>query len=302
MLHRPIVINDLARLTTCHAASIAYLDARRAKSERLAIHFRAHDHIGSLIPQTTENFASGHFFPYAESRSQLEISYLMTLMGLYGPGRIALRSVLELSLLQVHFAADDNEARDVAEWLRSRDRTPNRRSIFSKLGELDYFRAFDSRFGLFTRVSRHFDAIDQFAHTRGMRHSHLGLNRGSNVIEFSAESFEDYIESACPIITMAIELLLLKYPIGMQALPLDEKFGFEGPVGGFLREDQVKVIRGILPQEELDFLQLLSDTDASVRATVKAILAMPDISEEDLQRQSKGLDELLGIRKPADDV
>lgn len=35
--------------------------------------------IGKTIPQTTENFLSGHFFPFTESWDELQISFSLSL-------------------------------------------------------------------------------------------------------------------------------------------------------------------------------------------------------------------------------
>ena len=38
--------------------------------------------IGKTIPHTTENFWSGHFFPYVESTQEFQISFNLVLFGL----------------------------------------------------------------------------------------------------------------------------------------------------------------------------------------------------------------------------
>ncbi len=83
----------------------------------------------------------------------------------------------------------------------------------------------------------------------------------------------------------SIKLVLLKYPIGAQKLPLWEKFGFDTPVGGFL-ESPDNVLR-VLPSSDVCLLQKISNNDSDVQELSEAIHNMPDLTEEeiDLQRQ-----------------
>lgn len=84
--------------------------------------------------------------------------------------------------------------------------------------------------------------------------------------------------------------MLLKYPIGLQGLPLTEKFGLNPPAGGFLEPHQVDLIGSMIEQEEMEFLKELSDSDPDVRKIVEHITSLPDLSEEDWRRQSEEFD------------
>ena len=76
--------------------------------------------------------------------------------------------------------------------------------------------------------------------------------------------------------------MLLKYPIGMQNLPLFNKFGDNPPAGGFLDEFSYYPVMNILDKETKDALLDISNRDPDAIGMRDAILAMPDLTEEEL--------------------
>jgi hypothetical protein len=98
-------------------------------------------------------------------------------------------------------------------------------------------------------------------------------------------------------------MMLLKYPIGMQNLPLWDKFGLNTPVGNFLDESARAAVLAILDEDVKEFLQNISNNDPTVNEAVRGILAMPDLTEEELRKQSDQWDEIMGrhIRKQKTD-
>lgn len=64
--------------------------------------------IGSVIPQTVDSLWSGHFFPYTESWDELQVSFCLSLFGLYKQAMVSLRSGLELGLLSVYWNLNDD--------------------------------------------------------------------------------------------------------------------------------------------------------------------------------------------------
>ena len=98
------------------------------------------------------------------------------------------------------------------------------------------------------------------------------------------------------VVTQLIVIMLLKYPVGMQGLPLDEKFGLNGPVGGFLQEHQVQLITSLLSPEEKEFLQRISNEDPNVKAVIEYFNNLPDITEEEWRQQIDEFDTFIKSR------
>jgi hypothetical protein len=261
-----------------------YLENQRDLHNRIETFIRAYYEIGDLIPQTDENLMSGHFFPYSQSYYELENSYQLCLEGFYRYSFIALRSVLELGTLGIHVTLRDREHLDVKPWLKSIERTPNLRHMLSKLEGIPNYREFDKRFGLRKRILEIYGELCAFVHVQGYPFSSSALTR-SNVNNFNSIALAKYGDTASKVISNLVVIYLLKYPVGMQPLPLDEKFGLNGPVGGFLQEYQVKLITSLLPSEETEFLQKQSDEDPNTQSIVEQIGSLPDLTPEQMQRQ-----------------
>lgn len=294
MFDEPHLLNDHEKVESTYAAALQYLKAHPTLYKKIASYLWAYYEIGELIPQTLDNFGSGHYFPYSESYCELENSYELALHGFYNHAFAALRSVLELGLLGVYFAVHDTEHIDVRPWFTSQEQTPRRKEIFKRLRELESFQQFDKRFKLEDRILKTFDRLDRYVHTRGARYSGRAL-RISNVNQFNDKSLRLYFGSMFTVTADLMIIILLKYPIGLQGLPLDEKFGLEGPAGGYLQDNQVRHITSVLVAEERDFLQKISDDNLDVQTTVLAINNLPDLTRDEWEQQAKRLDESIDM-------
>jgi hypothetical protein len=131
---------------------------------------------------------------------------------------------------------------------------------------------------------KNYDTLGGFVHVRGVPYSSTRLS-SSNVIQFSEESLRVYIDFFCGVVHSSIILILLKYPIGMQAVPLMSKFGLNPPAGGFLDVEEQVAVLAILGEDEQLVLQAISDADPKVREIVEQIEAMPDLITEEWEQQ-----------------
>jgi hypothetical protein len=293
MFDKLFLINEHSRIETTYAESLKYLYENPEILKQFANYFWAYRQIGSLVPQTVENFGSGHYFPYSESYYELEASYEFALQGFYRHSLIALRLVLELGLLGVYFSVDDNEHIEVRPWFTSKEPTPRRKEIFKKLLQLPNFQFFDKKFHLQDRVLCTFDKLDGHTHTRGYKFSSAKLLNHANFNRFEPQSLQRYCDLMFSVVNDLIVVSLLKFPLGMQDLPLDEKFGMDGPVGGFLLGYEVGFIKSLIEPSEREVLQELSDNDINVQQTVEYIKSLPDLTEEQWKAQSQEWDKLM---------
>ncbi len=291
MFDRPrlIIINDHSKIEETYGATIKYLAKHPNLNSSLAKTIRAYHEIGDLVPQTLDNVMSGHYFPYSESYYELENAYELVLDGFYTYAFAALRSVLELGILGVYFAIEDKEHEKVKPWVTSQQATPHFRDMLAKLSRLNYFKQFDEKFNFATRMSSTYSHLSNFIHTRGYRFSSSGQTL-SNFNRFSERTLNEYSDFFSQVVTYVVITLLLKYPVGMQGLPLTEKFGLNSPAGGFLEPHQVYYITSIINEDERDFLQALSDSDSDVKKIVEHFTSLPDLSDEEWNRQKEEFD------------
>ena len=82
-----------------------------------------------------------------------------------------------------------------------------------------------------------------------------------------------------------VALHLLKYPVGLQYIPIDQKFGLDKPIGGFLNPWQVEQIKKIFDIKVLKVLQKISDEDELATTLAGEINRRPDITEKEFAKQ-----------------
>jgi len=284
-----ILINDHSKIEAIYNASIKYLEEHDDIKKDIATHLWAYHEIGDIVPQTVDNFMSGHFFPYLESYLHLENSCELCLQGFYTYAFFALRSALELGILYVNFALNDKEYEEVLPWISSQIRTPQFNQFLNRISQLENIKRFNDHFDIINRVSELYDELSGFVHTRGLFHSSRRVSR-ANFNQFVERSLIEYRKKMFSVVSDVIIIMLLKYPIGMQPLPLSQKFGLNIPAGGFLEAYQVDIITSILEPKEREFLKKLSDEDPFTRQIVEHFESLPDLSEEEWKKQIEEFD------------
>jgi hypothetical protein len=160
------------------------------------------------------------------------------------------------------------------------------KQMLERIMRVDKFGAFDKEFGLKKQLQDLYEGLGLDVHARGYVHSSSGQAK-ANVNRFQAKSLERYCRLMRSTVECLCTMLLIKYPIGMQPAPLDEKFGLNGPIGGFLQEYQHETIFPMIPKAKLVFLKQQSDEDSSVREAIEYLQSLPDITHEELERQEK---------------
>jgi hypothetical protein len=237
--------------------------------------------LGQLIPETIENSGSGHYFPYSEAFYNLQSSLELAMCGLYLQAFLSLRSVLELSTMCVYYGIKDESYKEVKPWIRSEVRTPKFLTMVEALLQRDYYNKFNKEFALKTELQNLYDELGGFVHVRGYRSSSSGLSR-ANYVTFQPKILEKFVKIQAQTVRLASILMLLKYPIGVIPLPVTEKFGFNGPVGGFLEQIDTDPILAVLENSEKEFLLDLAKKDENVKKIIKYFDELPDISEDEL--------------------
>lgn len=244
-----------------------------------------------LIPQTVENFWSGHVFPITEAEYELESSIAFCKFGFYKHAISLLRNVLELGLLSIYWDIDDQAYIDIQNWLKSKEDTPFRKEIFTRLSTHQNIKDFDRREGIFTRTRSLYTKLSGFSHTKGYGYSSRKLNAHSNVNRFNEDSLKRWLGLVRETVAIVTVFHVLKYPVALQYTPLEDKFGINGPAGGFLRPDQVENIKKIVPIDLIESLQEISNKDPEAIAMTKWVNDQPDITQEEFERQLQKEDE-----------
>jgi len=276
-------------LTADLQATTEYLDGEPELSDRIGALMWAYKTTSDLFPQTVETFVRGSYFPFVESETEMSNAYMLAQCAMYRYAFTALRIALELGLLSVYWDRDDESRRTMTDWLRSSKPTPSMRQIRDGLQEIPAVQRFEATFGFDAWVRSTYKRLNNYIHVRGSQYSTRAMNR-ANFPRFDPGTFRSWCDSFDDVVRIVATAHLLGYPIGLQETPVEEKFGLEGPMGGFLNPGQASRITSVLPAEHADLLQEISDNDAPAVDLARSIREMPDLSEDEWERQAERQD------------
>jgi hypothetical protein len=231
---------------------------------------------------------SGHYFPYLLAYEEIENAHVLALCGFYRHALIALRTTLEFGVIGAFFAVDDLEHINVQPWLRGDERTPTFELAVRGLNKLGRWAEFDRRFALTAQLRQLYGELGAYAHIRGYRYSHRAL-RLPNYNAFSSQGLELFASRLKETVQNVLTVMLIKYPLGLCPLPLDEKFGLDGPVGGFVQAHQVNLFKSVLPDDRAAYLEKMSEEDPDVKSVWEQINAMPDMTADEFEQQANEL-------------
>jgi len=240
-----------------------------------------HD-VGDLIPQTSENFSSGHFFPWAESYDELQISCNLCLFGFYKQAMVSLRSGLEVGLLSVYWNLNDDGHQVMRQWLRSNEDTPRMAEIWKKLIQHRNFQQFSKCHDLQSRLLS-LRYLHNYAHTRG----HIFSNRVglSNFQTFEETAFRKWLSGFREVIEVLSICHLVKYPIGTVRYDYDAKFGIDTPSFGGLDSYRVDRLEKLIGASIFGFIVEIGQADSQVQEILEWVNNLPDMSDEQREQQ-----------------
>ena len=291
-MRRLLIINDHQKIEEVYQASEDYLKSHEGLLDEIAAHMWAYNKAGTLVPQTLENLGSGHFFPFAESYYELENSLELCRQGFYRHSLFALRCVVELAVIGLYFDREDQAHMHIQEWLCSKDPTPFFRKALGDLFCSGHFKQFNEIVPIRDSLEGLYSLLSNYVHVRGYRYSTTGQSR-SNFNQFNERALTSYVELMKRTVRNSIVMMLLKYPVGMQRLPIWDKFGFDSPIGGILDESSQKAVLNVLDENTRVLLQDISENDPDTTAIVESILAMPDLTVDELEKQRAEWDEAM---------
>lgn len=243
-----------------------------------------------LLPETTENIWSGHIFPLSEAQYELESSIVFCKFGFYKHAIGCLRNVLELGLLSVYWDIEGQSHIDIQTWLRSLESTPFRKNVFARLKRNRNIQTFDKMHNIFDETGQLYEELCNFSHTKGIHFSSRALSL-SNVNTFNEEAVGRWLELLMRVLRTVAAFHVLKYPVALQYTPIDDKFGLNGPIGGFLLPFQADRIRKLYSAETVTTLQAISDGDTDAASRAKWVNEKPDLTQEQWQAQMESQDQ-----------
>lgn len=280
-----------------YGQTIEYIEKNEEIEKQLLELSWAFHSIGIAIPQTTESWWSGHYFPFSESFEEFEVSYLLCLQGFYKQSMTSLRSVLETGLLSVYYNINDEGHKTVQGWLQSADGkqndTPFFRTIWNIVITHPNILKFQNIYDIKTDTSN-LEYLHNYVHSKGEKYSNqIGLFK-SNTQTFETIGFDNWLETAQKVVKIILTLHLLKFPLAIIEYDFSKKFGIDIPTFGGLNSFHIARIKSIIGQQTAENLLNIALEDQSVIDFIKQIDNMPDITQEEIDKQIEIINGMIG--------
>jgi len=250
----------------------------------------AYQNVGDLVPQSDEQFWSGHFFPWVESWEELQISWNMCQCGMYKQAMASLRSVAEMGLLSVYWNLNDDGHIVIQKWLNSSDRTPFTSEILKTLKKHENFKEIGKHIDLKHYLDELYE-LSQYVHTKGYKYSNrFGQRFIANTFVFYEPAFLEWLKYYQKVITCLSLFHLVKYPLGSVIFDYSKKFGIGLPSFGGLPEGKVKQLENILGGDIFAEIKRLALQDQHTQTILNWLHTLPDMSRQDIDDQIEQMD------------
>ncbi|MHB0997770.1 MAG: hypothetical protein ACYC27_00875 [Armatimonadota bacterium] len=250
-----------------------YLEDNEIIYNKIISHMKAFNSIESLIPDTISIDVndSCKSYPFALSHMELITSLELCRRGFYLQAIYSLRNTLELSILGLYF--DSYSKIKAIEWFISNVDTPFfSNDVLPNLFDTEYYIKYLDKDLLKNKIKELYKCMSDYCHCKGKYYSSIHLNSG-NINNFNERSLLKYTKLMLDTVENIIIMILIRYPIGMQCLPLRERFGCDIPMGYLDATDQGAVFN-VLDNEILKKLYKISNSDENVRYHCESVFGI----------------------------
>lgn len=251
--------------------------------------------VGRMIPMTTDNFWSGHFFPYSESVDELQVSSNLAFSGFYKQAFVSLRGALELGLMSVYYNFNDDGHNVIKAWLRDDDswdaNTPKSKRIWSVLLSNNNIKRFDEKYDLQAQF-KELGFLSNFVHAKGYRYSNRVGKMKSNFQTFEFDVFQHWLTSYEKVVKLITILHMLKYPICTVRYDWHQKVGFDNPFP-VCDINIVDNLEGIVGRQYFEEIELIANADDTTQILVNHILSMPDLTQDEHEEKIIAFDKVM---------
>lgn len=108
---------------------------------------------------------------------------------------------------------------------------------------------------------------------------------GVRTLSFSEDHFSHCLDDYTLAVRHAAVWLAAENPILLVGLPIEEKFGINGPMSGYFIDQQANTLWNLLLNSTVPFFRQFIETDGEIEAIREGFESLPDISEEELEQQ-----------------
>jgi hypothetical protein len=196
----------------------------------------------------------------------------------------------------VYLVLEETDEEKAKNWIRSNHNTIAFTKALKTLVKQGRFKKIESSCGWKKRLQELYIELSGFSHNKGMLKGYRELNKitlftpGTSVLSIKKETIDTFCDLYIQTIQEIIAIQALYNPIILVGVPLDEKFGLEPPISGFLNDEQARMIKKLIPEKYENFFDHLTKNDSEIKENVECFNALYDLTDEDIKSQAQRQD------------
>lgn len=263
-------------------------------------------HQSDAVKADIKQLYSVGYFPATETEMELDHSIKHALIGSYKSAFADLRRSLELTLISVFLTSENYDTKKAVNWVMSKSDTPGFSKSLDKLIKHGRFKEFNDKYEWKKNLQEFYWLLSDFSHNKGQLKGYRELNRtnfftaGTSAPSINYETLETFCDFYIKTVSEIVVMLALYNPMILVGVPLDEKFGLNGPASGFYYEGQAELVHELIPNNYKGYFKNLADNDLEIKSVVDYFNSLPDLTDEDIKEQIKMQNEFFDKMKRPD--
>ena len=238
-----------------------------------------------------DSFERVEIFPWLEAQNDLCAALDQALMGYHRASFDHQRRSLELIVIGAWFVSESATEAEAQDWMTSHAKTPRFTETLEDLAKHNLYSELESKTRWVREVKEFYWSLCDISHVRGVqkgvdavqpRNFRIG---GWPAPKCSEEALEKALDSFVATISYIALVISLSNPVLLFGLPIEEKFGINGPASGFYGEGQAENLRALIPEKHRDALVNLAQADNRVMGYRDWVSSRPDLTVEQLKVQ-----------------
>lgn len=247
----------------------------------------AEHNLDEAVSADIESLMRVGYFPWVEAAREFDQAMDLALSSHYKGVYDHLRRALELVLVGAFFSSELTTRAEAVEWMTSIRETPLFTKTLKRVRSLARFRDLDAATSWGDMLQAFYWKLCDIVHVRGMAVSYNSIQPSFHIMggkclpAFDAVSLSRALNAFIDSVRHACAIIAASNPILLVGLPMDEKFGLNGPASGFFNDCQAARFNRLLPDETKAHFVELAKVDSEVRAIELDIRSRPDVVDYD---------------------
>lgn len=229
--------------------------------------------------------------PTKETSAELSEALFQIINASYKAVYDNLRRALEIMILGCSFAQNNFEATQAQEWLTSERETPLFARAIESLLQDERVKKLEQDTFWITQLKNFYFDLSDIIHVRGEQYSRRALQpamlsfNGTDAPSLSLKNLHRALDTVILTVQHICTCVAITNPVLLIGLPLEEKYGIDSSMPGFFNEVQSALFRQLLIPDTKIFFEELVKKDEEIISIVKYVSNLPDITEQELDKQ-----------------